>query len=246
MQKQQKNAHVPKFGNWDNDGNVPYTLYFDNARKGKGGKPMNPNDPVENPEAFSSSVVAPSPNRSFDQARPAPALPPASPPPAHHHERRPSDGPAPAPPLSPYHRNAGGEPPRRGAGGGRAGGYSVEQSPAPSPLHPYGQSKAEHSDGSSYGLVANANSVDRSRARAASRGNETPTRGSAVPKFGDWDSNPASADGYTHIFNKVREEKSTQAKAPGFGKDNVAYGKGARQHDDGYVSSSRWCFGWCK
>ncbi|VAI86382.1 unnamed protein product [Triticum turgidum subsp. durum] len=129
MQKQQKNAHVPKFGNWDNDGNVPYTLYFDNARKGKGGKPINPNDPVENPEAFSSSV---------------------------------------------------------------------------------------------------------------------PTRGSAVPKFGDWDSNPASADGYTHIFNKVREEKSTQAKAPGFGKDNVAYGNGARQHDDGYVSSSRWCFGWCK
>uniref|UniRef100_A0A453RLU4 RIN4 pathogenic type III effector avirulence factor Avr cleavage site domain-containing protein n=1 Tax=Aegilops tauschii subsp. strangulata TaxID=200361 RepID=A0A453RLU4_AEGTS len=73
-----------------------------------------------------------------------------------------------------------------------------------------------------------------------------PTRGSAVPKFGDWDSNPASADGYTHIFNKVREEKSTQAKAPGLGKDNVAYGNGARKHDDGYVSSSRWCFGWCK
>lgn len=242
MAKQQKNAHVPKFGNWDNDGNVPYTLYFDNARKGKGGKPMNPNDPVENPEAFSSSVVAPSPNRSFDQGRPA--LPPASPPPAHHHERRPSDAPAPAPPLSPYHRNAGGEPPRRGPGGGRAGGYSVEQSAAPSPLHPYGQSRAEYSDGSGYGLVAN--SVDRSRARGASRGNETPTRGSAVPKFGDWDSNPASADGYTHIFNKVREEKSTQAKAPGLGKDNVAYGNGPTQHDEGYVSSSRWCFGWCK
>jgi len=46
-----------------------------------------------------------------------------------------------------------------------------------------------------------------------------PTRGSAVPKFGDWDSNPASADGYTHIFNKVREEKQTQAGKP------AAYGK---------------------
>ena len=32
----------------------------------------------------------------------------------------------------------------------------------------------------------------------------------AVPKFGDWDErNPSSADGYTHIFNKVREEKQT-------------------------------------
>uniref|UniRef100_M8BHU3 RIN4 pathogenic type III effector avirulence factor Avr cleavage site domain-containing protein n=1 Tax=Aegilops tauschii TaxID=37682 RepID=M8BHU3_AEGTA len=212
MQKQQKNAHVPKFGNWDNDGNVPYTLYFDNARKGKGGKPINPNDPVENPEAFSSSVVAPSPNRSFDQGRPA--LPPASPPPAHHHERRPSDAPAAAPPLSPPHP------------------HSVTGTV---PAAPVGQSRAEYSDGSGYGLVAN--SVDRSRARGASRGNE---QGSAVPKFGDWDSNPASADGYTHIFNKVREEKSTQAKAPGLGKDNVAYGNGARKHDDGYVSSAKW------
>ena len=207
MQKQQKNAHVPKFGNWDNDGNVPYTLYFDNARKGKGGKPINPNDPVENPEAFSSSVVAPSPNRSFDQGRPA--LPPASPPPAHHHERRPSDAPAAAPPsgkLSALPPNCGCEllaaaasarstgnapmSPSPGAepsststapGGGRAGGggYSVEQSPGPSPLHPYGQSRAEYSDGSGYGLVAN--SVDRSRARGASRGNETVGLSASAP-----------------------------------------------------------------
>jgi RPM1-interacting protein 4 len=255
-QQQQRNAHVPKFGNWDNDGNVPYTLYFDNARKGKGGpaggKPMNPNDPVENPEAFSSSVAAPSPNRS-EGGRAAPPPPP----PAHHHERRPSDAP-PAPPLSPnpyaagspYHRHAasgGGEPPRRGAGGRTAGGYSAEQSPSPSPLHPYSQSRAaDYSEGSLYGLVAN--SVDRSRAgRGSSRGNETPTRGSAVPKFGDWDSNPASADGYTLIFNKVREEKQTQGvKTPGFGSDAAARGNGSKQHDDGYASSSRWCFGWCK
>ncbi|CAO2184132.1 unnamed protein product [Urochloa humidicola] len=107
---QQKNAHVPKFGNWDNDGNVPYTLYFDNARKGKGagGRMINPNDPAENPEAF--SIAAPSPNRSDAAAA------------AGRHERRPSD--APPPPLSPnpyaaggspspYHRYAGGEPPRR-------------------------------------------------------------------------------------------------------------------------------------
>jgi hypothetical protein len=57
------------------------------------------------------------------------------------------------------------------------------------------------------------------------------TRGSAVPKFGDWDSNPASADGYTLIFNKVREEKQTQPGKP------AAYGNGGKQHDDGYVSS---------
>lgn len=33
----------------------------------------------------------------------------------------------------------------------------------------------------------------------------------AVPKFGDWDeSNPSSADQYTGIFEKVREEKQIE------------------------------------
>ncbi|KAF3451791.1 hypothetical protein FNV43_RR07887 [Rhamnella rubrinervis] len=45
------NTHVPKFGNWDND-NVAYTAYFENARKQKTGAKMNPNDPEQNPEAF--------------------------------------------------------------------------------------------------------------------------------------------------------------------------------------------------
>jgi len=145
--QQQKNAHVPKFGNWDNDGNVPYTLYFDNARKGKGagGKMINPNDPAENPEAF--SMAAPSPAQT----------PPR-------HERRPSDAPPPAPVSpnpyagSPYHHRHGG----RGGGRAAAGGYSVEQSP----VHPYSTSES-----AGYGLVAN--SVDRSRAKGGSRGNET-------------------------------------------------------------------------
>lgn len=154
--QQQKNAHVPKFGNWDNDGNVPYTLYFENARKGKGagGKMINPNDPAENPEAF--SMAAPSPNRS--EAPPAPTPP--------RHERRPSDAPpAPAPVSpnpyagSPYHHRHGGRGGGRAVGGG--GGYSVEQSP----VHPYS------SESAGYGLVAN--SVDRSRAKGGSRGNET-------------------------------------------------------------------------
>lgn len=33
-------------------------------------------------------------------------------------------------------------------------------------------------------------------------------KGVTVPKFGEWDeNNPASAEGYTHIFNTVREER---------------------------------------
>ena len=39
-----------------------------------------------------------------------------------------------------------------------------------------------------------------------------PDHSPAVPKFGDWDeTDPASAEGYTHIFNKVREERHSGA-----------------------------------
>lgn len=44
-------SHVPKFGNWDGD-NIPYTTFFENARRERAGMKMNPNDPEENPEAF--------------------------------------------------------------------------------------------------------------------------------------------------------------------------------------------------
>lgn len=43
-----------------------------------------------------------------------------------------------------------------------------------------------------------------------------PDRGPAVPKFGDWDeTDPAAAEGYTQLFNLVREEKqSDTGKVP--------------------------------
>lgn len=38
-------------------------------------------------------------------------------------------------------------------------------------------------------------------------------QGKPLPKFGEWDVNdPASAEGYTVIFNKARDEKKTGAK----------------------------------
>lgn len=38
-----------------------------------------------------------------------------------------------------------------------------------------------------------------------------PDRGPAVPKFGEWDeTDPASAEGYTQVFNRVREEKHSE------------------------------------
>lgn len=36
-----------------------------------------------------------------------------------------------------------------------------------------------------------------------------PEKGAAVPRFGVWDeSDPQSAENFTHIFNKVREERN--------------------------------------
>lgn len=43
---------VPQFGKWDIEDSIPYTAYFDTARQGKfGGKMINPNDPLENPDS---------------------------------------------------------------------------------------------------------------------------------------------------------------------------------------------------
>lgn len=49
-------SHVPQFGNWEGQENVPYTVYFEKARKGrKGEKMINPNDPEENPDLYSDN-----------------------------------------------------------------------------------------------------------------------------------------------------------------------------------------------
>ncbi|GFS45163.1 RPM1-interacting protein 4 (RIN4) family protein [Actinidia rufa] len=42
---------------------------------------------------------------------------------------------------------------------------------------------------------------------------KTADKGSPLPKFGEWDVNdPASAEGFTVIFNKARDEKKTGGK----------------------------------
>ncbi|KAG1330890.1 RPM1-interacting protein 4 [Cocos nucifera] len=239
-----QHAHVPKFGNWESDGNVPYTQCFDNARKGKAeGKLINPNDPQENPEAFSKDIP------------PVQALPfssgsdPEAPKPKDERRtsregdhRRLTDSPLRHDALpqksttnSPHHHYGdqpnSSDPPRRA---GRTSGGSDSHSIERSPLHPHYQVKAVNRGGvsspswerkgSSEGIHGHSsNPAGRSRLKAGGRGDETPEKGSAVPKFGEWDeNNPSSADGYTHIFNKVREEKQTgSAKVPVISNDLI-------------------------
>ncbi|KAF4383104.1 hypothetical protein F8388_009135 [Cannabis sativa] len=222
----QQRSHVPKFGNWENEDNVPYTAYFDKARKGRtGAKMINPNDPEENPDAYSSSADTSLTKGNADGGKPVEQpvvvkttherhrskedndLRQFSNSPGHHNNtaRRASND------LS-NQRHVGGV----GGGGGRGRparpSVGSEQSIEKSPLHR--QARAAGRDSPSWegksSYEGSHGTPGRSRLRP--RSDDTPDHGAAVPKFGEWDeTNPASADGFTHIFNKVREERQTGA-----------------------------------
>ncbi|KAL8106167.1 hypothetical protein AgCh_029830 [Apium graveolens] len=115
--------------------------------------------------------------------------------------------------------------PRRVSGQNSRPDRSVEQSPLP----PHHQTRTGNKGsgvsspswerkGSSEGTHGLAPfTPGRSRLRSSvTGGDETPDYGPVVPKFGDWDeSDPSAGEGYTHIFNKVREEKlSETGKVP--------------------------------
>ncbi|KAF8113181.1 hypothetical protein N665_0054s0001 [Sinapis alba] len=175
-------SNVPKFGNWEGEENVPYTAYFEKARKARpGGRVVNPNDP----EYYSDSQSqAPPPSRTKPEE------------------------------VDPVRRSRERTRSREeselkqfGDGGGssneaankRQGKASQNNSYDKSPLH--------------------KNSYDgtgRTKPKPNLRADESPEKVTVVPKFGDWDeNNPSSADGYTHIFNKVREERSSGANVSG-------------------------------
>ncbi|KAK4785896.1 hypothetical protein SAY86_002585 [Trapa natans] len=212
-------AHVPKFGNWEGEEEVPYTVYFEKARKGRGGKGLNPNDP----EYYADSLPA---DNSVAPPQASPLRPPT-------HEQKMIN-------ESDHHRQFSAELPTRptnearqqvhgGRGGaglapgdqhhrrGSRGSVGSEYSIDKSPIHPQSRLPARvmgspFRDGSS-----SHGTPGRTRAGGASR-EELSDKVSTVPKFGAWDENdPASGEGYTHIFNKVREERQTEARnGPGY------------------------------
>lgn len=218
---------VPKFGNWDNDDNVPYTVYFDKARKGRGGKMINPNDPQENPDMFpdmASPAPAPAPApRSRVRNEPEELIGRRAVRPTHDRRVSKEDSDLKLT-ESPGHIDNVGR--RAGAGsahqrGGAAAGRSARPSAGSdysfekSPLHPNYQAKLTGRGSASPAWEGKSSyesshgTPGRSRMRPT-RGEESPDRGAQVPRFGEWDeNNPQSADNYTHIFNKVREEKAT-------------------------------------
>ncbi|KAA8524881.1 hypothetical protein F0562_011304 [Nyssa sinensis] len=63
-------------------------------------------------------------------------------------------------------------------------------------------------------------------------------KGQPLPKFGEWDVNdPASAEGFTVIFNKARDEKKTGGKPESPAKEGPAFKHGA---NIGKPQSKKW------
>ncbi|XP_057483108.1 RPM1-interacting protein 4-like [Actinidia eriantha] len=248
-------SHVPKFGNWESEDNVPYTVYFDKARKGRGGgKMINPNDPEENPDMFPNNAPpadqAPPPHTRTEPEEPirkGPARPT--------HERRVSreDGDlrqitdSPARNDNPGRRTSGERSGGRGPNSSRPVRSSAgsEYSMDWSPLHPHHQAKVMDKGSASPGGEGRK-SYDNShgapgKSKMRPRGDETPDGGAAVPRFGEWDDDPASADNYTGIFNRVREEKHGAPKSPGLGN---SYGATSNQSTNDGAKCC--CFQWGK
>ncbi|OWM85590.1 hypothetical protein CDL15_Pgr029013 [Punica granatum] len=177
-------SHVPKFGNWDSD-NVPYTTFFENARREKTGVKMNPNDPEENPEAF-----------VFGQGGPAVGWPAVSAFNGPNRDKRSSS--------EKQQRSGASE---SGSSDRSSSGYSRRQ-------QSYDRVQSDHSKkGPSESSKSYSNSVTRgpqhSRQMSGSQpSDDTHRRAASIPKFGAWDEmDPRSGESFTVIFNKVKEEK---------------------------------------
>ncbi|KZV25708.1 hypothetical protein F511_04769 [Dorcoceras hygrometricum] len=220
-------ANVPKFGNWESEDNVPYTVYFDKARKTRGGKVVNPNDPQENPEVFenvdSSPLPPPIAHVSQSSSRNLPEEPivkgEVKPSPEHGVAREDagvmqSSNPAArnenTSQKAAKESNYGARKPKPTRSPRPSAGS--EQSFDRSPLHPQ-QVKVGGRVGGSQGWEGKNNEgsqgpAGKSRMRQANLGDDSPDKAAAVPKFGDWDKDPQAAENFTDIFQKVREERN--------------------------------------
>ncbi|XP_030454748.1 RPM1-interacting protein 4-like [Syzygium oleosum] len=204
-------SRVPQFGKWNTDEDVAYTVYFEKAREQRGGvgvKVGNPNDPQENPELHPNGAPeskfapppGPKPRVATEESRgPEPAR--------MAQDRRaraddsdlrrsinPSVRKDNAASRTNDSRQASGEPYKRPAGSNPGYDHSADRSP----LH----HQAKASGGAAYG------SSPGGHGRARARADDSLSGGAAVPKFGEWNVNdPASGDGYTDVFNRIKEER---------------------------------------
>nr|GEX31425.1 RPM1-interacting protein 4-like isoform X2 [Tanacetum cinerariifolium] len=181
-------SQVPKFGNWEDQEEVPYTAYFERATKDRNAKttPQFLDPSSNNGPSFKNQEESKVKNREFTKSQ-LEILKDQDSPRANQKSRISQE-----------------EVDLR---------YSTESSTNPKRVsrqsvgsnHSFGNNVSLSSEGS-YGAASST--PGRSRLRQGTRGDETPDDGPVIPKFGDWDDNdPTSGERYTQVFNKVREDK---------------------------------------
>ncbi|PIN21961.1 hypothetical protein CDL12_05337 [Handroanthus impetiginosus] len=123
---------------------------------------------------------------------------------------------------SPHHHHgslSAGDTPRRVARQSGGSDHSIERSPLHQHSHARVGVKSSGVSSPSWERKATSEgshghaptTPGRSRLRSVTRGESMPDDSPAVPRFGEWDeTDPAAAEGYTQIFNKVREEKHSE------------------------------------
>lgn len=264
----QRPTHVPKFGDWNTEQDIPYTSVFENARvvKGAGGKIINPNDPEENPTGFAQTVQrnnisAQLPRKNSDPEDSSRGRPHPSPmrgtnselnsthvaKPRHEKLSSREDG------LIGYHSPA---PGRRGSGESPGHQYAntndLQRRERGTRDHHYrsqDQSPPHHlyeglGNKPGAGAMLSPSTTGQKSGGGNLRANETPGRGASIPGFGPWNgSNLVSSGEYTEIFNRAREEKQTRGttKIPTIPPESPSHDIDNKQSSAPPQNSSFWC-----
>lgn len=196
-------SKVPQFGAWHGEEDVTYTLYFDEARKNKNqGQMINPNESQLNRDLYSQQN--PTVHADLVKQEGGNIQKPDSSLSRHGNRSRRST-------AQDNEEGAGGrvpiEPRQKPAVQfvGSDAGNAIGRSPL-HPRAPGGERGAKgpssfdqnHSSDSAHGTPG------RSRPRSVS---QTSERGASVPEFGAWNKDPAQAESYTDVFERVGIER---------------------------------------
>ncbi|KAL8139128.1 hypothetical protein V2J09_005129 [Rumex salicifolius] len=203
----------PKFGEWDEEEDVPYTAYFENPRKGV----TNPNDPQMNRDLAPPARPKEEPKQpkfgDWDAGEEVPytayfevnARKGKTNPnePQMNRDVGPTAASKPVSRVDNVSGRSSGSQPQPNAVKFSGGPRSVEQSP----IHPRaGGRGGGGSQPSSFDSVQGT--PGRAKPKTPLRGAQNPVGGGAsIPAFGDWNKNPSQADGYTVVFDQLQKDR---------------------------------------
>ncbi|XP_021864730.1 RPM1-interacting protein 4 isoform X2 [Spinacia oleracea] len=235
-------AKVPPFGGWENGGEGGYTQSFENVRKNnnKNGRTVTP-EPSSDAPQLNRDVGEPAPAKEgrakvpefggwnegengaytayFENARKNKNAGPVPDPAEVNNRARPSTGAG--------TKNKADDPQLRN-NTSRGSNYSVATSEAPS-------RNGKQNTGGQSPIQQKAGRLQQKP--PASRGSQTPERGTAIPAWGVWNTDPQQAEGFTGAFTRAKEERNTPL-------NSNAPQRYQQQHQRSQEEKKGCCFGW--